>query len=197
MDALVWVSVVLVLTACRQNKGGNTDFDISRISSLSEAEKRVYEQTERITDGKQATSAAKMSAANRTFISRDSTFSVSYPAGWRAVEIGENGTIFAPLVMAEGYQWSILAYDKQKNPLEKLVATMGDGLGAARQEEREILTINGMEALKVKITSREDKEWHYTAVYVNAGNIVYQMANPTVPDRKFEDFYRSFKILKQ
>jgi hypothetical protein len=65
-----------------------------------------------------------------------------------------------------------------------------------RQEQKEKITIDGNNALKVRVTSPSNYGWVYKAVIVEKGDYIYFISNGAVQKDSFDKFYNSFKFTK-
>lgn len=91
-------------------------------------------------------------------------------------------------------EWAILIYNKSQTSSEKVIAKMGDQFGATRKEKRENITINGVPAIEVIITTSEYPDWYYKSAVIENKENIYEIGNGAIKNDLFEDFYKSFRL---
>lgn len=98
--------------------------------------------------------------------------------------------------ITNGYdgEWMIAITDRSQVDVEKMIAAIGDQFGKSRDEKREYVTINGIPAVKVVVTTTEHPDWHSESVIIVSGDYVYDISNGANKNDLFDDFYESFKI---
>ena len=132
-------------------------------------------------------------------------FEIQYPPAWKIVnEAGDGKAGYPGWVVSfgtgtfgnQGYDGElfVFAYDKSSTNIEQYIKDMGKQF-TDRQEKRENITINGVPALKVVVTTHSISTWDYEAVIVEQQNRFYVMHNGAVKRDSFTDFYKSFKIV--
>ncbi len=135
-------------------------------------------------------------------------FEIQYPPVWKIVsELGSKKVSYPTTILLsvsfgtgtfgnEGYDGELFvsAYDKQSISVEQYIKDMGKQF-SDRQEKRENLTLNGVPAVKVTVTTPSHPSWIYEAVIVEQQDRFYVMSNGAVKRDSFTDFYKSFKLI--
>ena len=134
-------------------------------------------------------------------------FEIQYPQGWKIVNELDSKKVSYPTTILlsvsfgtgtygnEGYdgEWFVFVRDKSSASVEGLIKDMGKQF-SDRQEKRENITINGVSALKVIVTTPSTPSWVYEAVIVEKGNSIYFVHNGAIKNDLFDKFYSSFKL---
>ena len=141
----------------------------------------------------------------KTYTNTKLNFSVKYPIttskfneNWYYEEsgIGQDVVRFGPpSSKSGGLVWGINAYDESSSNLENLISISGNQFND-RKEARQDITINGIPAKLVTVTTGEIKDWIRKAVYIERLGKIYEIGNGAVDQPEFELFYKSFKFLK-
>ena len=132
-------------------------------------------------------------------------FEIQYPPTWKIIsEEGGGKAGYPGWVVSfgtgtfgnEGYDGElfVFAYDKQTTNVEQYIKDMGRQF-SDRQEKRENITLNGIPAVKVVVTTPSVPTWDYEAVIVQQQNHFYVMHNGAVRQESFTDFYKSFELI--
>lgn len=132
-------------------------------------------------------------------------FEIQYPPAWKIVsEAGDGNAGYPGWVVSfgtgtfgnQGYDGElfVFSYDKSSTNVEQYIKDMGKQF-SDRQEKRENITINGVSAVKVVVTTPSAPAWDYEAVIIELQNRFYVMHNGAVKRDSFTDFYKSFKFL--
>ncbi len=95
-----------------------------------------------------------------------------------------------------GYIWGINIYDKNKKSIEDLIKTHGSQF-KDRKEERKAITINGISATLVTVTTQQIDGWVAKAVLFEKNGNIYDISNGAVDkNSEWEAFYSSLKFTK-
>ena len=92
---------------------------------------------------------------------------------------------------AGGLVWGINVYDSV-DP-EELIQKHGAQF-ADRKEKRQQITLNGVNAILITVTTNEYNDWISKAVLIQSGNRIYEIGNGAEDLIEFETFYKSFKL---
>lgn len=138
----------------------------------------------------------------QTYIDEGGKFTIQYPRrlkgdteNWVVAKNPEavGGALFGtPASATGGYIWGVFA-GKQVADLEKKIAGEGDQW-ADRQESRTNVTIDGVPAILVTVTTASQPDWISKVVYVTKGDMLYTITNGAIPADEFTEYYESFKF---
>ncbi len=138
----------------------------------------------------------------KTYTNTKLNFSVKYPittskfnGNWYYEEggIGQVVRFSPPSSKSGGLVWAINAYDKSNSSLENLISIPGSQF-KDRTEARQDITVDGIPAKLVTLTTKEFKDWIHKAVYFEKDGKIYEITNGAVDQPEFELFYKSFKF---
>ncbi len=90
-----------------------------------------------------------------------------------------------------GYIWGVSVYDNQNT--ENLIQQMGSQF-SDRVESRKQVSVNGIPALLVTVTTNQIPSWIFKAVYIQRGGKVFYVSNGATDIQEFEKFYNSLKF---
>jgi hypothetical protein len=129
-------------------------------------------------------------------------FSVKYPTttskfneNWYYEEggVGQVVRFGTPSSKSGGLIWAINAYDKGYSNLENLISIPGSQF-KDRKEARQDITVDGIPAKLVTLTTKEFKDWIHKGIYFEKDGKIYEITNGSVDQPEFELFYKSFKF---
>lgn len=152
-----------------------------------------------------STPATDETANWKTYTNTKLNFSVRYPittskfnGDWYYEEggIGQVVRFGPPSSKSGGLVWAINAYDKSNSSLENLISIPGSQF-KDRQEARQDITIDGIPAKLVTLTTKEFNDWIHKGVYFEKNGKIYEITNGAVDQPEFELFYKSFKFTSQ
>lgn len=139
------------------------------------------------------------------YTNKDYGFNIKYPQGWKAATTFDVSTVNRPSALmysvsfgngtvGNGYDGELFisVYNKVadiETPIKEAGKQFSD-----RQEKKENISINGISAIKIIITSPTVSSWIYEAVVVKNGNYSYLLNNGAIKNDQFEKFYGSFRI---
>ena len=128
-----------------------------------------------------------------TYTNTTYAYSIRYPGnkGWVHEENGAGVGFGTPLSKSGGYIWGTAAYDKNTVGLSTLLARMGSQF-SDRKESRENITINGVPALLVTVTTNQADDWISKMVYIERNGRIYTISNGAIDSPDFVTFYNSF-----
>lgn len=119
-------------------------------------------------------------------------YTVKYPAAWFKVE-RDNGFDVNPGV--GGFGFMLRYYDAATNSKEELVSKIGYTAGTERSESQENIKVNGLEGIKVTVTTTPStSEEPMRAVVFEGNGKIFILDDGEVADTEFEDFYKSFRL---
>lgn len=131
-------------------------------------------------------------------------FSVKYPndRGWiyedqNFIPIGVSfGT---PESRSGGFIWGASAVNTSVVDLETLISRMGSQF-ADRSETRSNITINGVPALLVSVTTNLQESWMHKQVFIEGSSVgregrIYIISNGAIGEEGFDEFYKSFQFI--
>jgi len=127
-------------------------------------------------------------------------YSIKYPndKGWVSEENGSSVGFGTPSSKSGGYIWGVEVWgagikDKNITNPEDLIALSGNQF-SDRKEVRENITINGIPALLVIVTTKQVPDWVSNKVYIERNNKIYVISNGAINNSDFAVFYNSFKF---
>lgn len=116
-------------------------------------------------------------------------FSIDYPA-----EQSISETPYGILFMEPGQLDHAGGVRQETEPLEELIAKMGDQF-EDRVENRQTVTLNsGEEALLVTVTTPSIEDWEYKMVFIQNGGALYSIGDAALGRADFEALYKSFQL---
>jgi len=140
-----------------------------------------------------------------TYHNQNIGFSIKYPQDWIVTTVFDASKANQPSIESlrlsfgrknggDGYDGELFltVYNKEID-IETQIKEMGDQF-SDRQEKRENITVNGIAATKVIITTPSIPSWIYEVVIVKNGNYFYDMQNGAIKSDLFDKFYNSFKL---
>lgn len=139
-----------------------------------------------------------------TYISTQQEFSIKYPKKinkypetWQHEEYKTSSTEFTvgfgtPSSKSGGYIWGVWVYENKN--MEDLIKQMGSQF-ADRKESRQNITVSGVPAVLVTVTTNQYNDWISKNVYIEKDNKIYSIGNGAIEISEFDDFYNSFKFL--
>lgn len=149
----------------------------------------------------QPTTAPDITSSWNTYSSTEQGFTIKYPKkldkypeDWQYEELGTTdfGVGFGTLSSKPGgYIWGVGTYDNGN--LEELIKQMGSQF-SDRQELRQDITINGIPALLVTVTTNQYQDWMSKNVYIQKDGKIYVIGNGAIDLSEFSSFYNSFKL---
>jgi len=185
---------------------GATEFPTRQQSTNSETQPIVNNQLTQTNAPPKTTSTQPSGAASVWQTYRSSYgFEIQYPPAWKIVsEAGDGKAGYPGWVVSfgtgtfgnQGYDGElfVFAYEKSSTNVEQYIKDMGKQF-SDRQEKRGNITINGISAVKVVVTTPSVPTWDYEAVIIEQQNRFYVMHNGAVKRDSFTDFYKSFKLI--
>lgn len=166
-------------------------------SKVSDLEKQLAEQQQKVEEQvKQAENAPQEWVS---YTSTNYNLSFFYPKGWvvnDSVSTEQNsfmGIGLTPPDIKEDMLWGILVYKSSETTVDKIIDGMGDQF-TDRQVQKEKITINGLTATKIIVTTASNPNWYYEQVIVSKSGKIYAVSNGAVKDDKFSTFYNSLII---
>jgi hypothetical protein len=132
-------------------------------------------------------------------------YQIQYPGDWQT-ESQPSGIGFGPKEIDDGTIWSILAYNKEAYPKDRLIEKIDEQL-PGRVQTTETISINGVSADKVITTSPEKSFWYSETIIIEVGKNNIVISNGGLKDEElntiiggtgdttFKKFYSSFKVL--
>lgn len=134
-----------------------------------------------------------------SYTSTNYNLSFFYPKGWKVEDIiSEEQAAYSvigltPPNMSEDFQWGILVHESSATTIDKIIADIGDQF-TDRQVEKEKITVNGLSATKVLVTTATIPTWYAETIIITKDKMIYQVNNGAIKDDKFETFYKSIII---
>lgn len=119
-----------------------------------------------------------------------------YPESWQHEEYGTTdfGVGFGtPSSKSGGYIWGVSVY--VNGDMEALIKQMGSQF-SDRKESRQDITINGVPALLVTVTTNQYPGWVSKNVYIQRNGRVYIIGNGAIGLSEFDLFYNSFQFIQ-
>ncbi len=141
-----------------------------------------------------ATPTADPTANWETYTNTAVGFSVRYPSDWRLVgtETSADTIGFGPSSVGEDVQWVINIYNNKT--ADQIIADMGKQFGTDRKVQQEKITISGLPATKVTVTTSSLATWVLEQIMINSDNKIIAISNGAIVDSNFDSFYESFKF---
>lgn len=210
-NVLVGIIVAVVVTALVA--GGLTyswqkkqaDDKVKEVEKVAqEASSKASELEQKLTEEqRKADEQAKQDAtAPQEWVNYNSTnhnLSFFYPKGWKindivGVEASDfSGISLTPPTMTEDSLWGMQIYKSADTTVDKLIADMGKQF-TDRKVEKEKISVNGLSATKVVVTTATTPDWYHEQIFVSANSKIYTISNGAIKDDKFETFYKSIII---
>lgn len=166
-------------------------------NKASELEQKLNEEQKKLEEQTKQDENAPQEWVNYT--STNYNLSFFYPKNWQVSDTisTEQGAfsgigLIAPTAMSN-FQWVISAHQTSATTVEKLIAEIGQQF-TDRQVQKDKITVSGLAATKVLVTTATIPEWHQETVFVTKDKTIYQISNGAVKDDKFETFYQSIII---
>jgi hypothetical protein len=119
-------------------------------------------------------------------------FQISYPGEWEVGGSDEWITFTSPEFVGMDHNWTIFIHPA--SDLEKVISDMGKQFDD-RKETRSGVTVNGAEGMLVRVTTESHADWEYINILFTKGDRLVALGNGAIRDKRFEEFYRSFKYL--
>jgi hypothetical protein len=122
-----------------------------------------------------------------------------YPKSWKITDtisdqVGDfSGISLTPPATSGDILWGMQVYKSSDTTIDKIVADMGKQF-TDRKVEKEKISVNGLAATKVVVTTATTPDWYYEQIIVSANGKIYTISNGAVKDDKFETFYKSIII---
>lgn len=158
-----------------------------------------------------STAVTKKTTANetadwKTYTNSTFGFSIKYPtrlvseiSDWEFKELPVSGVDnlllsvgFRPSTLKEDYRWGANVYGKATG-LESLIKDIGDQF-SDRKEKRETITVGGMVATLVTVTTPSMTDWVDREVFIESGDYIFSIGNGAVNQSEFDLFYKSFRL---
>ncbi|MEI7720061.1 MAG: hypothetical protein WCI89_02545 [bacterium] len=149
------------------------------------------------------TNGASASANWQTYRSTNG-FEIQYPPNWIEQEHGDGHSSFGFVAAfgqkpfgPDGYDGELFVVGNDFTSTEQFIAQMGKQFGD-RQEKRESISVNGLSALKVTVTTPSIPSWIFKAVIIkrlDRPDEIYFIHNGAIQSNDFEKFYGSFKLI--
>lgn len=126
---------------------------------------------------------------------RKKGFTIAHPKGTEAVAF-DGGVGIRPLG-GKDFFWGLLYFDKTDGKTEELISDMGKQFKNKRRERRENILLNGIQALRVIVTTTSIPNWKHEQVFIEKGTTLYVVSNGAIPNSDFELFYQSFMFIPE
>ncbi|MBU1202683.1 hypothetical protein KKH39_01430 [Patescibacteria group bacterium] len=136
----------------------------------------------------------------------DYGFEIKYPQNWEIVnevnakDLNRPSAVLLNVSFGDGTRGNgydgelfISVYDKKTADTETPIKNVGTQF-SDRQEKRENITVNGVSAVKVTITTPSTPSWIYEVIVLENGNYSYLINNGAIKSDLFDKFYNSFKL---
>ncbi len=166
-------------------------------NKASELEQKLNEEQKKLEEQTKQDENAPQEWVNYT--STNYNLSFFYPKGWKiedtvSDQVGEvSGISLTPPTMGEDALWGILVDKSSDTTVDKLITDIGKQF-TDRKVEKAKITVNGLPATKVLVTTATIPEWYSETVMIAKDKTIYQISNGAVKDDKFEIFYQSIII---
>lgn len=166
-------------------------------AKASELEQKLSEEQKKLEEQSKRDATAPQEWVNYNSINYNLSF--FHPKGWSINDVVSNELgsfsgigLTSPAVTGD-FQWVILAYQDSATTVDKIIADMGKQF-TDRQVSKEKITVNGLSATKVLVTTATIPEWYSEAVIITKDKMIYQLGNGAIKDDKFTTFYQSIII---
>lgn len=122
-------------------------------------------------------------------------YTIQYPSdkGWIYEEYGTHVGFGTFASRPGGFIWGVTVHDKNVIDLPTLISRMGDQFDD-RKESRQNISINGVPALLVSVTTDQVDNWLSKVVYIERNDRIYTISNGATDNPDFIKFYSSFKF---
>jgi len=137
-----------------------------------------------------------VTASWKTYTNTAVGFSVKYPSNWRLVgtETSTDMIGFGPSNVGQDIQWGINIYSGKT--ADQIIAEMGKQFGTDRKVQQEQITVNGLSATKVTVTTPSIPTWIFQQILITSGDKIIALSNGAIIDANFDNFYNSFKFIE-
>jgi len=122
--------------------------------------------------------------------------SFKYPDGWKITEF-VNGIGVGPKEIRSDALWGVFYYTQSQKTQEDLVREIGKQFGGNRKEIIEDIVIDGIQGVKVVVTSPTISDWYSESVVIQHKGKIFRIGNGAVKNDEFKKFYNSFKFAKE
>lgn len=166
-------------------------------AKASELEQKLTEEQRKAEEQAKQVAEAPQEWVNYT--STNYNLSFFYPKGWKiedtiSDQVGEvSGISLTPPNMGEDVLWGMQIYKSSDTTVDKLIADIGKQF-TDRKVEKEKISVNGLAATKVLVTTATIPEWYSETVIITKDKTIYSIGNGAVKDDKFQTFYKSIII---
>jgi hypothetical protein len=124
-------------------------------------------------------------------------FMIKYPPDWRKVgnETSTEMIGFGPASVGEDVQWGINIYTNMT--IDGIVSEMGKQFSSSRKEQRNDVVVDGIKGIEAVVTTSTEPTWIYRQVIFPLNGKLIAISNGAVEDNKFNDFYKTFKVINK
>jgi len=191
------------LTYSWQKKQGD-DKVLAVVSQAEEAKNKASELEQKLSAEQQKLEELVKQDENApqewvNYTSTNYNLSFFYPKGWLINDSASTeqhafvGIRLTPPTMSGDFQWGILVHESSATTIDKIIADIGDQF-TDRQVQKEKITVNGLSATKVLVTTATIPTWYAETIIITKDKMIYQVNNGAIKDDKFETFYKSIII---
>ncbi len=128
----------------------------------------------------------------KTYTNNSVGYSVKYPSDWRVESANPNLVGFVPTSVGEDVAWTVNIITNKT--IDEIAADMGKQFGTDRNEKRATVTVDGVKATEITVTTTTIPNWVFKQVVVPNGNQFITLSNGAIDDSRFNDFVQSFTI---
>lgn len=166
-------------------------------NKASELEQKLNEEQKKLEELVKVDENAPQEWVN--YSSTNYNLSFFHPKGWIINDVVSNelgsfsGIGLTSPAVTNDFQWVILAHQDSATTVDKIIADMGKQF-SDREVVKEKITVNGLSATKVLVTTATIPEWYSEAVIIPKDKMIYQVGNGAIKDDKFTTFYQSIII---
>lgn len=168
-------------------------------NKASELEQKLNEEQKKLEELVKVDENAPQEWVNYT--SANYNVSFFYPKGWKISDSVANseqpdgyvGIGVNPPNITSGIQWSIQLYKSSETTVDKMIDQM-DKQFTDRLVAKEKISINGLPATKVLVTTATIPDSYSEVVFITKDKMFYQIGNGAIKDDKFTTFYQSIII---
>lgn len=212
-NVLLGIMVAVVVTALvaggltyswQKKQGDDKVKEVEKVAQeaaakASELEQKLSEEQKKLEEQNKQDADAPQEWVN--YVSTNYNLSFFYPKDWKINDSVANseqpngyvGIGLNPPTMTVDIQWGIQSYQSSEITVDKIIADMGKQF-SDREVVKEKITVNGLPATKVLVTTATIPDWYSEAVIITKDKTVYKVTNGAIKDDKFETFYKSIII---
>jgi hypothetical protein len=93
--------------------------------------------------------------------------------------------------MGEDVLWGLYTYSPDETSVEEIIRAVGHQFASDRTEERQCVSLNGVPALRLIVTTSLIEGWRSESILIEHAGAIYRLTNGAVRDERFYAFCTS------